>query len=847
LYGFTGPNGETGPTGSTGSTGGTGSLPLDVPLAGPLDIPLVGPLGVPLAGPLDVSREIHFHASGRDLTAKSILAPRTIGPPGPPGTSGPPRLSGFGPNEVIEFSVNYTPGGTVGPKIPNIASYFNINLVYSSPTPIPDGVYNGWCIDIPNHIESGPPYVYNAYSILDPSLLSNDPTVNPFLGLYYQCNGTGTPVYANSFPAILYITNKAAIYEDMYGYSSNDIQTAMWTLIYNYITYSDLPYTGPFTTDPTAVPYNPANVETIINEAVTAQYDNPDPRYIPCLFAHPIMDLILLPTSDNPCSQFLLLQIQLDQLKLCCCSGETGPTGTTGPTGPTGETGPTGPTGETGPTGPCCPGPTGPTGPTGASNDILTTEYLTGTNGTFSTAVQYSSVTTYSYNPTPTYTLGDGVNGQVKYLALGNDAVAPVQTTTSLGSFVLTNPDQADVSLIFVDDPSNQPPHWKFLIDSPPWFTTTQQAQINGVGTIRQGFSLALSANGDILVIGMPGDLSSSQGEVLVYGRTGTTWTLMPLQTLTDPSSPNATQGYSVDISSDGSVIVYGGPADNSNTGAVWVYTNPTPPSSNWTLQAKIVPPQATPGDLTGTAVVLSNDGNTLIFKAPAYQGGSAVGAVYIYNFVSGAWVQTTQITPIGGFSGQGYSPHSLDISGAGTITAIGDRTNNRVIVYALVGGTWTQQAILTPSDATGSADFGKAISISTSGNTIAVGGPTDNSDIGATWIFEWNGSTWLQQGSKIVGTDIVGTQPLQGDAISLSASGNTLYIGSPVDNSEIGATYVFTRTNRRWYQRTKLIAIGGSGQQEQGFSLATSADGNTTAVGGPSNNGGAGATWVFV
>ena len=182
--------------------------------------------------------------------------------------------------------------------------------------------------------------------------------------MFYHCNGF--TVHTDYFPAILYITNKAAIYESsLYNFNSDSIQTAIWTLIYQNVTY---PYSGPLTTNPSASTYVPADVYTIINEAVLAQMDTPDPRYIPLMFDYPCMDLILLPTADNPCQQFLILQIQLDQIKLCCCIGETGPTGNNGvdgSTGPTGPTGEPGQTGDTGPTGPCCTGPTGGFGPTG--------------------------------------------------------------------------------------------------------------------------------------------------------------------------------------------------------------------------------------------------------------------------------------------------------------------------------------------------------------------------------------------------------------------------------------------------------------------------------------------------
>ena len=42
-------------------------------------------------------------------------------------------------------------------------------------------------------------------------------------------------------------------------------------------------------------------------------------------------------------------------------------------------------------------------------------------------------------------------------------------------------------------------------------------------------------------------------------------------------------------------------------------------------------------------------------------------------------------------------------------------------------------------------------------GNTAIVGGPSDNSNIGAAWVYTRSGGVWSQQGPKLVGTGAVG------------------------------------------------------------------------------------------
>ena len=76
------------------------------------------------------------------------------------------------------------------------------------------------------------------------------------------------------------------------------------------------------------------------------------------------------------------------------------------------------------------------------------------------------------------------------------------------------------------------------------------------------------------------------------------------------------------------------------------------------------------------------------------------------------------------------------------------------------------------------------------------VGGYTDN-NVGAAWVFTRSGTTWIQQGDKLIGTGAVGPQKNQGNSVSLSADGNTALVCGDRDSSLTGAAYIFTRSGR--------------------------------------------------
>jgi hypothetical protein len=163
----------------------------------------------------------------------------------------------------------------------------------------------------------------------------------------------------------------------------------------------------------------------------------------------------------------------------------------------------------------------------------------------------------------------------------------------------------------------------------------------------------------------------------------------------------------------------------------------------------------------------------------------------------------------------------------------------------------FTQQgAKLVGNDSSGSSSQGLSAALSADGNTAIVGGPNDFSQIGAAWIYTRSGGVWSQQGSKLVGSNALGGSTGEGWSVALSADGNTALFGGFRDNGSIGAVWVFTRSGGVWTQQgTKLVgtgAVNGSSGASQGMSVALSADGNTAVWGGPNDNSGAGAAWVF-
>jgi uncharacterized protein (TIGR03437 family) len=308
--------------------------------------------------------------------------------------------------------------------------------------------------------------------------------------------------------------------------------------------------------------------------------------------------------------------------------------------------------------------------------------------------------------------------------------------------------------------------------------------------------------------------------------------------------NPSA-QGRSVALSADGNTAIVGGPGDAAEVGAAWVYIRT---DGIWAQQMKLTGSGLVGSSRLGWSVALSVDGNTALVGGPADNGN--VGAAFVFIRTTGTWVQQGNKligTGATGAAGQGFS---VALSSDGNTAIIGGNTDNAnagaAWVFTRSNGVWTQQGgKLVGSGAAGAAAQGYSIALSGDGNTVLVGGNTDNGATGAAWVFTNAGGVWTQQGSKLVGTGAV-TPSNQGNSVALSGDGNTALVGGPADNGNSGAGWVFTRANGVWAQQNELVGTGASGPARQGWSVALAGDGNTALLGGPGDLQGVGAVWVF-
>ncbi len=410
-----------------------------------------------------------------------------------------------------------------------------------------------------------------------------------------------------------------------------------------------------------------------------------------------------------------------------------------------------------------------------------------------------------------------------------------------------------------------------------------------GKKIVRTGFgwSVAVAANGDTALIG-----SSSYrrpGAAWVFVRKGSTWTEQ--QKLTAPTSGagkkigQADFGSRVALSSDGDTALVGAIEEDGGAGAAWVFTRRR---GAWSEQQKLTAPTSGLGRVIGrqggfgASVALAANGDVALVGG--FGDHEDVGAAWEFTRRRGAWSEQQKLTaPTSGAGKEhGHAGFGLSVALAanGDLALIGAPAGEGYAqsgpgaawVFTRMGGAWTYQDKLTPPSngggrVIGSAGFGSDVALAGDGEVALIGGPSDNGDIGAAWVFSRGGATWRYEVKLTVpssGIDSEIGEAAFGTTVALSTDAHTALVGGPYDNGNLGAAWEFAFQPPHlskpgyWTEGEKLTApTTGAGLEEGdalfGEAVALAGDGDTALIGGPNapsglvhGTPGSGAAWVF-
>jgi FG-GAP repeat len=213
-----------------------------------------------------------------------------------------------------------------------------------------------------------------------------------------------------------------------------------------------------------------------------------------------------------------------------------------------------------------------------------------------------------------------------------------------------------------------------------------------------------------------------------------------------------------------------------------------------------------------------------LVLKAATSAGANPTSADLLARAVTTTITEKFKIAPEGEVNSFGYS---VSLSGNRALlgTATYDRATAAAYVYVFIGGVWTLEATLIPSDLQLNNTYGSAVSLS--GARALVGAPysSNSSSHGQAYVFAFDGTNWNEE-AKLVSS---GSDNLDFFGWAVSIQGDRALVGAWGEVGNDGAAYIFERTGTSWSESAKLLPTPDQGS---GFGIAVSLSGQRALVG---------------
>jgi hypothetical protein len=250
----------------------------------------------------------------------------------------------------------------------------------------------------------------------------------------------------------------------------------------------------------------------------------------------------------------------------------------------------------------------------------------------------------------------------------------------------------------------------------------------------RFGVSVGVSADGGTLVVGAP---HLDGGRVWTFTGSGTNWSQLGGPLTGAGEDGEGLFGESLALSADGDAIVVGAPFDNGQQGAAWGFKRS---GSGWEEQGpKLAGATPAPGARFGSSVALSGDASTALVGAPDANGGD--GAAYALSSTGTGWEEQQPALEGGGEGGEGFGGSvALSFDGSVAVVGAGQAEDHGGVTWLFEhepGGSWgpAQEKLGEGLAGRGTDQFGSGVALSADAETVLVGAHSAE-HTGAAWVF---------------------------------------------------------------------------------------------------------------
>jgi len=266
-----------------------------------------------------------------------------------------------------------------------------------------------------------------------------------------------------------------------------------------------------------------------------------------------------------------------------------------------------------------------------------------------------------------------------------------------------------------------------------------------------------------------------------------------------------------------------------------------------WLEQTKLLASDGTSEDYFGTSVAI-DDGYAFIGAPQDDDNGVDSGTVYVYKLDGGTWIEDDQLYPSDAEAGDLFG-RSVYVDGGYLVIGSPEDDDNGIesgsaYIFELDGSTWVEQDKLLAGDGSQGDHFGKSVCIN--GDYALIGTPwidDAGGNSGCAYVFKRDGSNWNQQ-AKLSASDAAQDDNF-GTAVSID--GQYALIGSFWDNDDgvhSGSAYIFERSGSTWTQQEKLTASNAAAGDH--FGASVSIDGESALIGAPDDHDDFGYAYIF-
>lgn len=282
-------------------------------------------------------------------------------------------------------------------------------------------------------------------------------------------------------------------------------------------------------------------------------------------------------------------------------------------------------------------------------------------------------------------------------------------------------------------------------------------------------FGSSVAIDGNIALIGAPGQQAAVEGRAYVFTRNLGVWSQQGARLHASDPNPEDMFGSAVALDGNHALVAASRESpfdDGMYYGSVYAFA---PNGPNWEEDQVITAPVRSEDAWFGDDLSLL--GTTALIGAwqDTDENGLSYGSAYVFTFDGSSWAAETKIIPT---SGEEWAAFGQEVALDGDTLLIAwtmedacDTDSGSVRVYGWSGSSATPVQTLLPSDCAQSLHFGTDIALD--GDRAAI-----STDTGDVYLFVDSGDGWRER-AKFVG---FGNQvDLDGDALVVADDGGTM------------------------------------------------------------------------